>query len=156
MLLIWGISAFIGVIVLLIVRECTVQRAIKKGGKKPVEPKIVSNIELTPKQLQSFDGSDSDQPIYIAVDGIIYDVTSAARMYGAGKPYNVFAGRDATYALGSGSLKAESVSKPASLLTPKQVQRMQEWKQVYDRKYNRVGKLVSPKSSLFSSPQTTQ
>lgn len=43
----------------------------------------------------AYDGRDPEKPLYLAINGTIYDVSSGGRMYGPGGSYNVFAGRDA-------------------------------------------------------------
>jgi predicted heme/steroid binding protein len=50
---------------------------------------------LTDFELRSYDGTDPDKPIYLALNGTIYDVTAGRRLYGPGGGYHVFAGRDA-------------------------------------------------------------
>ncbi|EFY90395.1 heme/steroid binding domain protein [Metarhizium acridum CQMa 102] len=52
-------------------------------------------IYLTEKELLAYDGSDAEKPLYLAINGTIYDVSSNRRMYGPGGSYNVFTGRDA-------------------------------------------------------------
>ncbi|KAK8844726.1 hypothetical protein IAR55_006576 [Kwoniella newhampshirensis] len=43
---------------------------------------------LTPVQLAMYDGAD-DQPVYLAIDGVVYDVTANRRVYGKGGSYNM-------------------------------------------------------------------
>ena len=43
-----------------------------------------------------FDGNDPTKPIYLAINGTIFDVSAGARMYGPGGGYHGFAGRDAS------------------------------------------------------------
>lgn len=52
-------------------------------------------ISLTPDELKAFDGSDAEKPIYLAINGSVYDVSANRRTYGPGGSYNVFAGVDA-------------------------------------------------------------
>ncbi|GAO16244.1 uncharacterized protein UV8b_08242 [Ustilaginoidea virens] len=52
-------------------------------------------IYLTEKELLAYDGRDADKPLYLAINGTIYDVSGGRRMYGPGGSYSVFAGRDA-------------------------------------------------------------
>ncbi|TFY81480.1 hypothetical protein EWM64_g2541 [Hericium alpestre] len=47
------------------------------------------------RQLASFDGSDPHRPLYIAIDGDVYDVSSNRRVYGPGGSYHIMAGKDA-------------------------------------------------------------
>ncbi|KAI9737605.1 MAG: hypothetical protein M1818_005609 [Claussenomyces sp. TS43310] len=51
---------------------------------------------LTDEQLAQYDGSDPKKPIYLAVNGTIFDVSSGRKFYGPGGSYSFFAGADAT------------------------------------------------------------
>jgi len=55
-------------------------------------------ISLTDAELKAYDGTDPDKPIYLAVNGTIFDVTAGRRHYGPGGSYHFFAGADATRA----------------------------------------------------------
>ncbi|KAL2110529.1 hypothetical protein VUR80DRAFT_1090 [Thermomyces stellatus] len=59
-------------------------------------------IELTPEELANYDGTDPTKPIYLAINGTIYDVTPGARIYGPGGSYHWFAGCDASRAYVTG------------------------------------------------------
>lgn len=60
------------------------------------------SIILTPEELLAFDGSDTTKPIYLAINGKIFDVSAGGHTYGPGGSYSVFAGRDATRAFVTG------------------------------------------------------
>ena len=49
-----------------------------------------------------FNGSDSSKPIYLAINGTIFDVSEGRHTYGPGGSYEVFAGRDASRAFVTG------------------------------------------------------
>lgn len=53
-------------------------------------------VNLTPAELVKYDGSDPKLPIYLAVNGTIFDVSAGAHTYGPGGSYHAFAGHDAT------------------------------------------------------------
>lgn len=53
-------------------------------------------IYLTLDELAAFDGSDESKPIYLAINGTIFDVSANPRIYGKGGTYNVFTGADAS------------------------------------------------------------
>ncbi|KAF9364713.1 hypothetical protein BGX34_000670 [Mortierella sp. NVP85] len=67
----------------------------------------MSDKRLTPEELSKYDGSGESGEIYVAIRGVIYDVTSKKDMYGPGGNYRVFAGKDASKALAKSSLKLE-------------------------------------------------
>ncbi|KAI1210482.1 cytochrome b5 [Annulohypoxylon truncatum] len=52
-------------------------------------------IYLTPAELAQYDGTDETKPIYLAINGTIFDVSSNRRTYGPGGSYRFFAGADA-------------------------------------------------------------
>ncbi|ODQ70158.1 hypothetical protein LIPSTDRAFT_58042 [Lipomyces starkeyi NRRL Y-11557] len=52
--------------------------------------------------LALYNGSDPALPIYVGLNGSVYDVTENSRTYGPGGPYNHFAGRDAARAFVTG------------------------------------------------------
>ncbi|KAK4575081.1 hypothetical protein LTR86_000933 [Recurvomyces mirabilis] len=65
-----------------------------------VRPSVVMQyiqgpVSLTDTQLLSYDGTDPNKPIYLALNGTIYDVSAGRRIYGPGGSYHVFAGKDA-------------------------------------------------------------
>jgi predicted heme/steroid binding protein len=52
-------------------------------------------ISLTDAQLALYNGTDPRLPIYVGLNGSIYDVSASAHTYGPGGSYSFFAGRDA-------------------------------------------------------------
>jgi len=54
--------------------------------------------QYTDTDLLSYDGSDTEKPILLAINGTIYDVSNGRRHYGPGGSYHFFAGRDASRA----------------------------------------------------------
>jgi predicted heme/steroid binding protein len=59
-----------------------------------------SQLKLyTPLELGNYDGSDTDLPILVAINGEVYDVSSGSRFYAKGSPYSYLAGKDATIPL---------------------------------------------------------
>jgi len=97
---------------------------------------------LTLNELRHYDGSEPGRPLYIAVLGKIYDVSESADFYGAGGPYEIFAGRDASRALATMSLELESVDNPTlEGLKPDQEQMLHQWDSRLAAKYAQVGVL---------------
>lgn len=56
----------------------------------------VNNLNLTVDQLSEFNGTDPEKPIYIAMDGLIYDVSVGKKYYQPDGAYHYIAGKDAT------------------------------------------------------------
>ncbi|OAA57574.1 membrane-associated progesterone receptor [Niveomyces insectorum RCEF 264] len=61
------------------------------GGDEPFNPRY-----MTLDELAQYDGTDADKPIYLSINGSIYDVTAGRRIYGPGGSYHWFAGVDAS------------------------------------------------------------
>ncbi|KAF2756812.1 cytochrome b5, partial [Pseudovirgaria hyperparasitica] len=59
-------------------------------------------ISLTDAELAAYDGTDPNKPVYVALNGSIYDVTDGRGVYGPGGSYHTLAGRDATRAFITG------------------------------------------------------
>jgi predicted heme/steroid binding protein len=53
---------------------------------------------LTDADLRRYDGSNPELPIYLAINGSIYDVSNGRNFYGPGGSYHFFAGADASRA----------------------------------------------------------
>jgi predicted heme/steroid binding protein len=51
---------------------------------------------FTLTELREFDATDPTKPVYLAVKGVVFDVTRRREMYAPGRGYSVFAGRDAS------------------------------------------------------------
>ncbi|PPJ52328.1 hypothetical protein CBER1_10228 [Cercospora berteroae] len=55
-------------------------------------------LSLTEAELKAYTGEDKSKPIYLAINGTIFDVSSSPAFYGPGGHYNHFTGKDATRA----------------------------------------------------------
>jgi predicted heme/steroid binding protein len=64
-------------------------------------------IYLTDAELSAYDGRDASKPVYIALNGTIYDVSAGRNVYGPGGSYSFFAGRDATRAFITGCFQED-------------------------------------------------
>jgi predicted heme/steroid binding protein len=76
-------------------------RRTQTVAQKPARPERL----LTETELARYDGSDPTSPIYVALDGSVFDVTSGRATYGPGGAYHHFAGRDAARAFITGCFK---------------------------------------------------
>ncbi|KAH8118964.1 progesterone binding protein [Phellopilus nigrolimitatus] len=108
------------------------------------------NSELAPprddpftlEELKEFDGSDAKKPIYVAIKGDIFDVTKKGDMYGPGKSYNIFAGKDGSRGLGMSSLKDEDAVADYSTLPESELKVLNDWHAFFSKRYNIVGRVV--------------
>ncbi|OSD04112.1 progesterone binding protein [Trametes coccinea BRFM310] len=97
---------------------------------------------FTVEQLKQYDGSDPSKPIYVAIKGTVFDVTRKADTYGKGKSYNIFAGKDASRALGMSSLKDEDAVSDYSTLSEGDMKTLNDWFDFFSKRYNIVGKVI--------------
>lgn len=101
----------------------------------------MSGKQFSLAELSTFNGKDDKCPIYIAIKYTVYDVSSSRHMYGAGKSYNVFAGKEATRGLAKMSLKLEEL-EPIGVwddLPQDEAKTLQEWIDKFVAKYPIVG-----------------
>ncbi|KAH7380095.1 cytochrome b5-like heme/steroid binding domain-containing protein [Pyrenochaeta sp. MPI-SDFR-AT-0127] len=103
---------------------------------------------FTPPSLFPYNGLNG-MPVYLAVRGRIFDVTSGRNFYGPGGPYANFAGRDASRGLACGSFDEDMLTKdldgPLDTLEDldnEQLEAMRGWEERFEEKYLVVGKLV--------------
>jgi membrane-associated progesterone receptor component len=80
-------------------------------------------------------------PAYVAIKGTVYDV-SGKDAYKPGGSYAVFAGKDASRALGMTSMKAEDVRADWEDLPEEQKKVLEDWQTFFSKRYNVVGKVV--------------
>uniref|UniRef100_A0A672ND43 Neudesin-like n=1 Tax=Sinocyclocheilus grahami TaxID=75366 RepID=A0A672ND43_SINGR len=69
---------------------CSSNESKIKNAQKPVR------LVFTEEELQRYDGSEDGQPIYMAIKGVVFDVTTGKEFYGKGAPYNALVGKDST------------------------------------------------------------
>ncbi len=51
---------------------------------------------FTESDLAVFDGTDPEKPIYIGLDGFVYDVSAGRKFYEEGAGYHYLAGKDSS------------------------------------------------------------
>ncbi|KAK9098117.1 hypothetical protein Syun_025162 [Stephania yunnanensis] len=99
-------------------------------------------MELSSDQLKQFDGRDPDKPIYVAIKGRVFDVSSGETFYGPGGSYCSFAGRDASRALAKMSKNEEDICASIDGLTEKELGVLADWETKFEAKYPVVGRVV--------------
>lgn len=98
---------------------------------------------FTLEELAKYNGENDNGIIYVAIKGTVFDVSTKKESYGPGGSYHVFSGKDASKALGMGSLLPEDVTADYSTLDNDQLKVLEDWYQYFKRKYNIVGKIVN-------------
>lgn len=116
-------------------------------GKLSIPPK---DLKLTRAQLADYKGLQPvpegriDAPIYVGVNGKIFDVSYGGKsMYGEGNTYFIFAGIDASRALAKMSFNKEDLENyDISDLTSEQLKVLSDWEKRLSSKYPIVGEII--------------
>eukprot|EP00871_Galdieria_phlegrea_P003141 jgi/Galph1/3828/GphlegSOOS_G2465.1 len=97
---------------------------------------------FTLEQLGQYDGSDPNQPIYISIQGNVFDVSKGRRHYRKGETYNCLVGREASRAFITGDLSECGLDNPLidfDHLTEQQKANLQHWIEYFHSEYPQVG-----------------
>ena len=95
-----------------------------------------------------YNGTDSltDSPIYLAIVGLVFDVTKGRPYYGEGGGYSFFSGVDATRAFVSGNFTADGLIDTIDDFDDEQIDGINGWVEFYkeksEGKYFHVGYLI--------------
>lgn len=114
-------------------------------GKK-AEPRVplpeAEERDYVLSELAAYDGADPRKPLLIGIRGQVYDVTRGRDFYGPGGPYATFAGKDCTRALAKVSFEAELFTGNTDGLEPDELAKLEEWIEMFEGKYRRIGRLL--------------
>ncbi|XP_051502622.1 neudesin-like [Myxocyprinus asiaticus] len=95
---------------------------------------------FTDEELKRYDGSEEGQPVYMAIKGVVFDVTTGKEFYGKGAPYNALVGKDSTRAVAKMSLDLADLTHDTTGLTEKQLMSLEKiFTGTYKTKYPIVG-----------------
>ncbi|KAJ3311970.1 hypothetical protein HDV04_003466 [Boothiomyces sp. JEL0838] len=125
-------------------------KSVKKDIPTNPHKKVIELRDFTPKELVDFNGTDG-KPIYLAVCGKVFDVSSKPDFYGPGSMYENFSGRDASRGLAKNSFDPSvltDVDLPIDKLdnlTAEEKNSLEEWFQFFSGKYTCIGQLVENK-----------
>ena len=116
------------------------------------------SLEISLEQLAQYRGEGSSD-VYVAIKGIVYNVTSASEFYGPGRylhalplihyptpsfsggSYHVFAGRECARALALMKLESEFCNDDLEGLEEKNLKILDDWIKRFSDKYTIVGKV---------------
>lgn len=113
-------------------------------GYSPLRVDLPSDVDavrvFSDIDIAHFDGTKSDKPIYMAVKGVVFDVTSGKEYYGMGSSYNALAGKDCTRAVAKMSLEPEDLISDTTGLSDSELEFLDNiFTSTYQAKYPVVG-----------------
>jgi membrane-associated progesterone receptor component len=114
----------------------------KKHAPSPPLPEAEER-DYTLAELAGCDGGDPTKPLLIAIRGFVYDVGRGRDFYGPGGPYGMFAGRDCTRALAKMAFEPELFTGEIEGLGQEELDKLEEWIEIFEGKYRRVGRLIA-------------
>lgn len=99
---------------------------------------------FTEEELKRYDGSEEGQPIYMAVKGVVFDVSKGKEFYGKDASYNALVGKDSTRAVAKMSLDPADLTSDITGLTEDQLKSLDSvFEGTYKTKYPIVGYTAS-------------
>ncbi|XP_045183969.1 neudesin-like [Mercenaria mercenaria] len=120
--------------------------AVYCGNYKPIEVEIKTNEGGVPlkifsaEEIAKYDGTDPEKPIYLAMKGVVFDVTSGKSFYVKQSDYNVLAGKDASRAHALWSLDEKDLTHDLTGLDDEQLKGLDDvYTGTYLAKYPIVG-----------------
>ncbi|GMH42109.1 hypothetical protein BSKO_10028 [Bryopsis sp. KO-2023] len=81
------------------------------------------------------------KPIYLAIKGVIYDVSQAPELYGPDGPYHIFAGRECARSLAALDLSEKMLTDKTDDLDDKCQSTLSDWIAKFNTRYPVVGKV---------------
>ncbi|WVQ64343.1 uncharacterized protein L199_002505 [Kwoniella botswanensis] len=114
-------------------------------NESPLNPYKIQLRTFTPQELVLYDGSRDDRPVYLAIGGVVFDVSANRRIYGKGGSYNMMAGRDASRAFTTGCFETHLTHDTRGLNEAEQAS-LQHWKSFFTNheKYHKIGYVLNP------------
>ncbi|KAL1692944.1 cytochrome b5 [Schizophyllum commune] len=103
---------------------------------------------FTLEDLKAFDGTDPSKPIYVSIKGTVFDVSSKRDVYGPGRSYGLFAGKDPSKGLGMSSLRPEHAIPDYEDLNEGDRKVLDDWHGFFTKRYNIVGRVIDHPTHL--------
>lgn len=107
-----------------------------EGGQGEARERVFTKAELA-----QYTGRPASPGLYLALLGVVYDVSSGRQYYGEGGGYSFFSGRDASRAFVSGQFDEEGLVEEVAGLAGSDYLGLEEWQAFYESDYTRVGLL---------------
>ena len=117
----------------------TNQKNFQNKKKQLVQPKL-----LTLAQLRNHDGSDPSVPMYLSIQGTVFDVSAGKAFYGPEGVYP-FAGRECARAFALVSTDVADCVGDVSGLGALEMDNLRDWRAKFEYKYPVVGRVVEEK-----------
>lgn len=89
--------------------------------------------------LSKYDNSNKHLPVFVGINGKVYDVSSNRKMYPHGNGYGILAGCDASRLLAFNTIDEKMRNGTLDDLTQTQRESLQKWQEFYEKKYPCVG-----------------
>ncbi|KAJ1835931.1 Dihydrodipicolinate synthase [Coemansia sp. RSA 2711] len=111
---------------------------------------VATKRTFTPRELAEFAGQDENTPVYLAIRGVVYDVSKSRHFYGPEGPYSNFAGRDASRGLAMSTFDDSVLTDldapidPLDNLEKSEQASLDEWTEFFAGKYTPIGTLMAP------------
>lgn len=97
------IQIFAGIFALIFAFIVVYLTTVNRSGIPQIQKAVITASTTLPTftiaQLALHNGSDASLPIYIALDGYVYDVTQGKKFYQSGGVYHYLAGKDSSNTL---------------------------------------------------------
>lgn len=125
------------------------------SNEAPTEAAYHETRWFSEEEMALYDGSDPDKPIYMAVKGTVFDVTSGKEFYGKGADYNALVGGDRSVAVAKMSLDQKDLDLGHDLnsLTSEERKSLDDiYNDVYMTKYPVVGKMLYLAEEVAEEP----
>jgi membrane-associated progesterone receptor component len=102
---------------------------------------VVPLKSITMAELERHNGADPELPIYLAIEGVVYNVSKGRQFYGPDGVYP-FAGRECARAFALLSTDVSECNKNLSGLSPVEMEHLKDWQAKFNSKYPIIGKIV--------------
>ncbi|XP_027857156.1 neudesin isoform X1 [Xiphophorus couchianus] len=135
--------------VLFVLLSVSLAEEVKLNYKPATKPVRL----FTEEELQRYDGSEEGQPIYMAIKGVVFDVSKGKEFYGKDASYNALVGKDSTRAVAKMSLNPADLTSDTTGLTEEQLQSLDSvFEGTYKAKYPIVGYTAARLLNADGSP----